>query len=510
MYQKLISLGIIVSALVGFSSCGLAKDDVVSDGERLTVMTIDFNAGKSNTGAYATEVLRRINEYCNANLSIEWVLNDNMSDKAASYLNAPESMPMIMTWGGTVTGNVVRAAKSDAFVDLNDYIWDEEKYPNLSKMNKDVAESLMVDGKLIAIPRSRVIGRYGLCYRTDWAEKLGLDAPDTPEKVYEMLYAFTYGDPDGNGKDDTVGMEMTKYTGTFDIIQTWFGCGNGWAVSGEGLIPVHMQPEYMEALDYIKKLYDDGLMPKDFAARSTDTWSDGCKTGKNGVFIDVLDSGRRIWDYFVNEDTFVPSVTDPSQPASMTLFGSVNGHTLATSGYNGFFTLSKSSCDTEEKIDMALRFLDRLCEDEMLILTQYGLEGIHYDIVDGYIVKTENVDPSFFNDFAGLNQLLCYLPSAEHVTEPHVEDSERLTLQNETYKKTASQAVVNPASNFLINSSAYAETGEKLEEKINDARIRYICGEINKEELQAIHDEWFNMGGYLIIKEVNEQYKANH
>ena len=37
-----------------------------------------------------------------------------------------------------------------------------------------------------------------------------------------MLYKFTYDDPDGNGANDTYGLEMCKYTGPWDIIQTWF------------------------------------------------------------------------------------------------------------------------------------------------------------------------------------------------------------------------------------------------------------------------------------------------
>ena len=96
--------------------------------------------------------------------------------------------------------------------------------------------------RLIGIPRTRVIGRYGLSYRTDWFEKLKdeyhLVEPSTPEAVYNMLYAFTYGDPDGNGIDDTIGMEMTSLTDPFDIIQTWFGCGNGWADVDGQLLPV--------------------------------------------------------------------------------------------------------------------------------------------------------------------------------------------------------------------------------------------------------------------------------
>ena len=211
-------------------------------------MTIDFNAGASNTGEYAEEILTQIEDYCNVNLEIEWVLSDVTEERTTLAMANPATMPMIMTWSGELTGNVVNAAKQGAFVDLSEYIWDSEKYPNLSQMNENVADTLTVDGKLIAIPRTRDIGRYGFSYRQDWADKLGLDEPQTIDDVYEMLYAFTYEDPDGNGVDDTYGMEMTSYTGPFDIIQTWFGCGNGWAEVDGQLIPVHMQDEYKEAL----------------------------------------------------------------------------------------------------------------------------------------------------------------------------------------------------------------------------------------------------------------------
>ena len=40
------------------------------------------------------------------------------------------------------------------------------------------------------------------------------------------------GDPDGNGKDDTYGLCLCKYTGPLDIIQAWFGAGNQWKGSG--------------------------------------------------------------------------------------------------------------------------------------------------------------------------------------------------------------------------------------------------------------------------------------
>ena len=503
---------LVLTLTLTLSGLACSEKEKTEDNSRETVtfMTISFNQGKSNTGDYAEEIRRRIEDYCGCDLEIIWVQNDLMEEKTDLAVASPGTMPMIMTHGGPVTAKTVSAAKNGLFVDLNEYIWDSEKYPNLSQILPSVAASLSVDGKLIAIPRARPVGRYGLCYRTDWAEKLGLKEPKSPQDVYDMLYAFTYNDPDGNGKDDTVGLEMSCYTGPFDIIQTWFGCGNGWIDKNGYLYPVHMQSEYIKALDYIKKLYDDGLMAADWAARPTDTWGDGCKTGKCGVFIDVMDSGRRIWDYFVADSTFTPSVTDPSKPASMTLYGAVNGRTLATSGYNGYFTLSAATCDTKEKIEAALTLLDRLCDDEMLVLTQYGIEGVNYRVEDDIIEMMDAGNPALINNYLDLNQMLAYLPNTEKVTSPHVKDTERQTAQKQAYEKALSSAVSNPALVYLVNSATYAEVGASLQESIDLARTRYIYGEITKEELLAVNEEWLKRGGQSIINEVNSQYRAKH
>lgn len=485
-----------------------AQAETPAERQTLTVMTIDFNAGASNTGDYAEQIIQTIDDYCNVDLQIEWILSDVTEEKTSLAMSNPATMPMIMTWSGALTGNVVNYAKAGAFVDLSDYVWDSEKYPNLSQMNKNVAETLTVDGKLIAIPRTRDIGRYGLSYRQDWADKLGIEEPKTVEDVYNMLYAFTYNDPDGNGKNDTYGMEMTSYTGPFDIVQTWFGVGNGWIEQDGQLIPVHQQPEYKEALDWLRKVYQDGLMPADWAVRTTDTWSNGCKTGESGVYIDVMDGGRRIWDYFNAEATFTPSVVNPDEAASMNLLGAINGKTLATSGLGGYLTLSASTCDTPEKIEAALNFLDKLNDNDMRLLTEYGIEGVNYEVDEnGYMVKLDKEDTALSNNYAGLNQMLPYIP--RYTPTPSVETNERTARQNEVYVENEACAVFNPALSYLANSATYSDVGATLDEIIKQARTQYICGEIDEAGLQAAADAWLAQGGQQIIDEVNEQYQAN-
>lgn len=494
------------------STEGSSEAAAPAERQTITWSVIDLNAGVNNTGDYAEQILQEIEDYTGVDLDLVWYANDALAEKNSLALASPKTMPQIMSWGGTVTGDVVSAAKNGAFVDLNNYIWDSAKYPNLSAMSESVAANLTVDGKLIAVPRTRVVGRYGLSYRQDWAEKLGVELPEnaTPDDVYNMLYAFTYNDPDGNGVDDTIGMEMTLYTGPFDIIQTWFGCGNGWQDVNGQLVPVWMTDNYFEAVEYIKKLYDDGLMPKDWASRPTDSWSNGCKTGENGVYIDVLDSGKRIWKYFETEETYTPSVVDSSQPASMVLYGAVNGHTLATAGYNGFFTLSATTLDTEEKIEAALTLLDKLCDPEMLTITQYGLEGVNYKMEDGYLVQTDTEDEVLANNYKGLNQLLTFLPSTEATSERVPVKSDKFNdAQNAAYAAALPYAEINPALSFLVNSETYSTEGATLDTAATAARTQYICGAITLEQFKKQLDDIRSQGYDAIIAEVNEQYQAN-
>ena len=540
LLQKVLSAALAASMVMSLTACGGSSNSIGSNAsgsdstqttaastekadataatetkeetkERQTVtfMTIDFNAGTSNTGDYAEEIKQKVEDATGVNLEIEWVLSDVTDEKITLAMANPSTMPMIITHSGSLTGNIVSAAKAGAFVDLNDYIWDSEKYPNLSQMNKSVAETLSVDGALIAIPRTRDIGRYGLSYRQDWADAVGItEEPKTIDDVYDMLYKFTYDDPDGNGKNDTYGMEMTSYTGPFDIIQTWFGVGNGWAEVDGKLIPVHMQPEYKEALDWIKKVYDDGLMPKDWAVRTTDTWSNGCKAGESGVYIDVMDGGRRIWDYFVAEETKTPSVVNPDETASMNLLGAVNGKTLATSGYNGYFTISASTCDTPEKIEAALTLLDKLNDNDTRLLVEYGLEGINWEKdADGNLVDLDVENATLAANYMGLNQMLAYIPRYD--LNPSPAKNERTQAQADVYVENEKYAVFNPASSYLANSATYADIGKTLDEIITQARTQYVCGEIDEAGLQTAWDNWLNQGGQTIIDEVNAQYEAN-
>ncbi len=505
MKKVLIAL-LMIAVLATSMYAGGRKDNKTTSTTgraKITFMTQDFE-GSPLTGAYADQVKQKMAEYTNTDVEFIWVGNDAYTEKTSLTLASPETMPMIMSIGG-MTMPIIDAANAGAFWDLSEFIYDSAKYPNLSQANRNVNESLTVGGKLIGVYRARDIGRQSLGYRADWAEKLGLGEPKTVEDVYNMMYQFTYGDPDGNGKNDTYGLALCKYTGPFDIMQTWFGCGNGWAEENGKLVPVHQTKAYKEALDWFRKMYEDGLVYSDWAVRDTSTWEDSVKKGECGMFCDTIDGSRRCWDYFINNN--IPSVVDPSKPASMKLLSNVAGKTLATSGYNGFFVITKAA-KTKADVEACLHYLDKMCDNDMIILAAFGLEGIHWEEQDGYLVDLDSADKLSAKNYSALNQTQAFIPLGEP-NNPPVKKSDTKLVEAATKAEAAKYAVFNPALSFLINSDTYATNGGVLDEIISSARTQYICGQIDEAGLKAAWDKWTKQGGAEVIKEVNAQYAKN-
>lgn len=448
------------------------------------------------------------------NTTVDWRFeaDDTYSEKFGLTLMDKDNMPMVIAAKGALAANVIDAAKMGAFWDLSPFLSDSATYPYLSQASEEVLSGLTVDGQVIGIPKSRAIGRYGMGYRTDWAEAVGItEAPKTVQDVYDMLYAFTYNDPDGNGVDDTYGLEMTKYTGPWDIVQTWFGVGNAWVEQDGALVPVHQTAEYKEALEWMRKIYEDGLVRPDWATVDTSEWENGCKKGQCGMFIDTMDGSKRIWNYFTDND--IKSVTDPSVTATMTMVGPIakdensEPKTLATSGYNGYFLITKAGAKTEEDVKNCLHFLDTMNNDEMRTLADYGIEGLSYDLNEnGNIVIKEGLEPAQYPN-SGLNQAMAYLPLLSP-TAPQVEKRDSQIAADACQTANEDYAVFNPALGYLANSSVNAEVGTDIAQILDDARTQYICGQLDDAGLEAAFQQWADRGGTRLIEEVNAMYKA--
>lgn len=217
---RLWTVLIVICSLLIVTGCSnekASKDTGEGNSDRLDV-TVFVPSFSTEPPKDESPALKAIEDYTDTNISMEWVPNSNIMDKFNITL-ASGDLPHVM-YIPNKTPSFVSAVEDGAFWELGPYLKD---YDNLSQANEIVLNNSSVNGKIYGVYRSRELGRNGVIIRKDWLENVGLETPKTIDDFYTMLKAFKEEDPDGDGKDDTYGIVISKYEGSWDIMQTWFG-----------------------------------------------------------------------------------------------------------------------------------------------------------------------------------------------------------------------------------------------------------------------------------------------
>jgi len=217
---------------------------------------------------------RRFGEYCrrrgwgNIDVTVTTAVGDYFQKYIASTV-AGEGADVIMV-GPT---DVVYFADHDLIEPLDEYIekWDAYREGHITEEVLEMCRG--TDGKVLGFPFAQV-GPMFFAIRRDWLDHLSLEAPDTFEEAYDVWRAFTFEDPDGNGKDDTHGYAISMKTEGGDHVWriTPFmlaACVNWYEPDESGkFVPAFNTPDGAFVLDFIKKAYKEGLFGKDVMFRT--------------------------------------------------------------------------------------------------------------------------------------------------------------------------------------------------------------------------------------------------
>ncbi|XEC95830.1 extracellular solute-binding protein [Paenibacillus tarimensis] len=440
-------------------------------------------------------VIRLLEELTGTELHFIFVPNSSYPDNLNIAL-ASDMLPKL-TVVQSKSASFIQAVRAGTFWELGPYL---QEYRNLGQANPVVLNNASIDGKTYGIYRSRTLGRMGVIIRKDWLNNLGLEIPKTIDEFYQVLKAFTILDPDGNGKDDTYGMVVSRYTGPWDTMQVWFGAPNGWGEDENGnLIPAHLTPEYMEALRFFRRLYAEGLINRDFAVMDPAKWHDPVVNGEAGVIVDVSDAASRIEGKIRRIEGL-----DEDQEQVMDVFGAPQGpkgrRDMPTSGYSGLIAVSKTAVKTEAELKKVLDFLDRVNDEDVQVLLGNGIAGRHFEDRGDYIAPS--TDGELMTELQNLNQLLMFIP--ENRTRK-VEQTGLREKIRELQKANEEIIIANPAEPLI--SDIYAVKGQQLDEFISDARTMYILGQIDEEGHQTAIEEWRRNGGDEYMEEINALYR---
>lgn len=162
--------------------------------------------------------------------------------------------------------------KKGVFIPLNDLI--EEHAPNLSKLldERPVLRDAITsdDGNIYSLPSivDETSTTYAQWINQKWLDNLGLAMPTDMQSFYEVMTAFKEQDANGNGDpNDEIPVMMAidpaqlAANWTSMLGQKWDKSSNTIEVDGQ-LQDVRTCETYKEALSWIAKFYQEGLLDK--------------------------------------------------------------------------------------------------------------------------------------------------------------------------------------------------------------------------------------------------------
>ncbi|OCT14571.1 ABC transporter substrate-binding protein [Paenibacillus pectinilyticus] len=441
------------------------------------------------------ELVQEIEKLTQTKLELNWVPDGIYTDKMNTALttNSLKKATYVKYTDYMLMKNSIR---SGAFWDIGPYL---SAFPNLKKLNQEILGQAAVDGKIYGLYTERPSSRQGIIIREDWLNNLKLNKPTNLDELYAVLKAFTYGDPDRNGKDDTIGLTDRNdlVFGAFKTIGSYFGVPNNWAVSAGNFVPEFDTQAYVDTMNFMKKLYDEKLINSDFAVTSKEVQRDKLIRGNAGVYIGSMQDVQRLSDeaQLVNPD------------ARFTLVNRIEGpqgfHIWSIPNYSALYLFSKKAIRTEAELKQVLQFFDRSMDKDVANLMKYGLEGRHFTTKNGQVQLSEDTSKIRVNEVNALYALMIadlnnpnVMPVVESESLSQLADT--LSLDNEKY------VIKDPT--LGLESKTYDERGVEMYKIVSDATYNYMLGKLDKAAFGQEIERWRRGGGNQMISEYNEAY----
>lgn len=439
------------------------------------------------------DIVAEIEKLTGVKLDITWVPEGVYTDKMNTALTT-NSLGKVTFVKFTDSNLVKNAIRSGAFWEIGPYL---QEFPNLKQLDPSILEQSAVDGKVYGLYTERPSSRQGIIIRKDWLDRLHLNKPQTLDELYEVMKQFTYNDPDGNGKADTLGLvdRNDLVYGVFKTLSSYFGTPNNWKLVNGQFIPEFETPEYMDTMNFMRKLYEEKIINQDFALTSKEVQRDRFIRGTAGMFIGSMTDAQRL--------SIEAQAINPD--AELTLINRIKGpqgyKVWSIPNYNGLYLFSKKAIATEEALKQVLAFFDRSMDKDVANLMMYGIEGRHYKLEGAKVILPEETSQLRVYEVSPLYSLMIADIGNKNIME--VAQKEQLTALADQLSEDNEQFRVDDPT-VSLSSTTFDEKNTELSAIIMDATYNYILGNLTAEGFRTEVEKWRANGGDLIIQEYGE------
>ncbi len=403
-------LAVVALGIGAVGACSGSNDDNEGGGGDDGVITI-FAPQASDMNLEENAYTLHLEEMFDVDLQFQTTTYDAAAAAEARQISlASGDFPdayMLIPWVDQFSqSDLLRLGGQGIIVPLNDLI---DSYGPTIQQTFDEApgyETLATapDGNIWGLPQ------WNDCYHcsyprkfwinTEWLDNLGLEAPTTPDELFDVLMAFKNDDPNGNGVADEIPLTGNTRDPIVPFIMdafitNSFDSGTNQPNSlgiNNGQVQVQAaQDGWREGLVFLNRLWEEGLVDESAFSQDPDAMqakgnsADGVVLGSYtgvhpGIFVTIdLEDDRD------NQYNALPPLTGPGGQNVTYELPSAPGAT--------FVITSSASAATQQKL---VEIVDYIHTYEGQVQGQFGIEGVGWrPAEDGEVALDETLEPSF-------------------------------------------------------------------------------------------------------------------
>ncbi|QUW94124.1 extracellular solute-binding protein [Streptomyces sp. V17-9] len=354
-------------------------------GGKVTVMSPFWGSPPKDGNAYYTSMNDLIG------VDVVWQNQDGNTydQKLGAVLASSEVPDVVVVPGWNMTGKIPSAIIGK-FADLGPYLSGDavKEYPNLAAIPTDAWQRSIFGDKLrgLPMPSSYVTGIVPL-YRRDVFEKEGYEVPRSCDEFMALAKDATN---DKAKRWACLDMKWTAFN-AFGVLS-----GNekslGWNEADGKLIYRIETDEYLEALEWTRKLFAAGVVHPDAKLGKSNAADPGPKFAA-GEFLIYNQDMSQWWSRTAEQATQNPEF----EIWGMDIWGHDGGApTLWAQNPAGIFAfVNKKASESVIRDVLAVANVTAApYGTKEYMATNYGVEGTHYTVKDGVPTKTDqgNID----------------------------------------------------------------------------------------------------------------------
>ena len=286
-------------------------------------------------------------------------------------------------------GGAAKAIKDKIIEPLNDYTNYLPDMMAALESDPDYIKSTTTDGgDIIGGPFVRSAERLktsaGLIVRQDWLDDLNLDVPQTPDEVYNVLKAFK--EEKGAEAPLSLGQwwlhDITLGNG---IITSPFGLPKCNIYQENGTVHYgYYESEYKGVLEWLNKLYTEGLLDPNFQTLDQATQNANIMTGVSGMT--VGNNGGVLGTCINTMKDSDPNYNLTGVAPLVEKEGDIAMSTHYDNAVNGWYLVMTPNCQNKEA---AAKFINYGYTEEGQMLLNFGIEGESYTNENGTLEYTD-------------------------------------------------------------------------------------------------------------------------